>query len=63
MTTALHPTMTLEYLAYLGFNLHGKAGLHVTRRRAELRKQRVSDRNVLVCYMIGPKGAGLVRSH
>ncbi|XP_036342190.1 mitochondrial Rho GTPase-like isoform X3 [Rhagoletis pomonella] len=53
---------TLEYLAYLGFNVHENdsqlAAIHVTReRRIDLAK-RQSSRSVYMCHVIGPKGAG-----
>lgn len=53
---------TLEYLAYLGFNVHENesqlAAVQVTReRRLDLAKKQ-SNRTVYMCHVIGPKGAG-----
>ncbi|KRF83796.1 mitochondrial Rho GTPase isoform X2 [Drosophila virilis] len=53
---------TLEYLAYLGFNVHENdsqlVAIHVTReRRIDLAK-RQSSRSVYKCHVIGPKGSG-----
>ncbi|XP_037820904.1 mitochondrial Rho GTPase isoform X1 [Lucilia sericata] len=53
---------TMEYLAYLGFNVHENdtqlAAIHVTReRRIDLAK-RQSSRSVYMCHVIGPKGSG-----
>lgn len=53
---------TLEYLAYLGFNVHENesqvSAIHVTReRRLDLAKKQ-SSRSVYMCHVIGQKGAG-----
>lgn len=53
---------TLEYLAYLGFNVHENesqtSAIHVTReRRLDLAKKQ-SSRSVYMCHVIGPKGSG-----
>ena len=61
MTTALTPEVTMAYLAYLGCGIPAKTAIHVTRRRADLRKMRASDRSVLVVYVLGPSSAGKVR--
>lgn len=53
---------TLEYLAYLGFNIHENdsqvSAIHVTReRRLDLAK-RYSNRTVYMCHIIGSKNCG-----
>ncbi|XP_039953909.1 mitochondrial Rho GTPase isoform X3 [Bactrocera neohumeralis] len=62
LMTLIDVLKTLEYLAYLGFNVHENesqlAAIHVTReRRIDLAK-RQSSRSVYMCHVIGPKGAG-----
>ncbi|KAL9914241.1 mitochondrial Rho GTPase isoform X3 [Glossina fuscipes] len=62
LMTLLDVTKTMEYLAYLGFNVHENdtqlAAIHVTReRRIDLAK-RQSSRSVYICHAIGPKGSG-----
>ncbi|GAB0086407.1 Mitochondrial Rho GTPase [Sergentomyia squamirostris] len=53
---------TLEYLAYLGFNVHENesqlAAIHVTRERRLDFAKKQSSRSVYVCHVIGQKGAG-----
>lgn len=53
---------TLEYLAYLGFNVHENesqaSAIHVTReRRLDLAKKQ-SSRSVYMCHVIGPPASG-----
>lgn len=53
---------TMEYLAYLGFNIHENesqtAAIHVTReKRLDLAK-RQSSRSVYICHVIGQKNSG-----
>uniref|UniRef100_A0A1A9WQN9 Mitochondrial Rho GTPase n=1 Tax=Glossina brevipalpis TaxID=37001 RepID=A0A1A9WQN9_9MUSC len=62
LMTLLDVAKTMEYLAYLGFNVHENdtqlAAIHVTReRRIDLAK-RQSSRSVYICHVIGPKGSG-----
>lgn len=62
LMTLIDVVKTLEYLAYLGFNVHENdsqlAAIHVTReRRIDLAK-RQSSRSVYMCHVIGPKGSG-----
>lgn len=53
---------TLEYLAYLGFNVHENesqlAAIHVTRERRLDFAKKQSSRSVYLCHIIGPKGSG-----
>ncbi|KAL7044273.1 hypothetical protein ACKWTF_001864 [Chironomus riparius] len=62
LQTFIELPKTLEYLAYLGFNVHENesqiAAIHVTReRRIDLAKKQ-SSRNTYMCHVIGMKGAG-----
>ncbi|XP_068153496.1 mitochondrial Rho GTPase isoform X1 [Drosophila tropicalis] len=62
LMTLIDVVKTMEYLAYLGFNVHENdsqlAAIHVTReRRIDLAK-RQSSRSVYKCHVIGPKGSG-----
>ncbi|CAD7076892.1 unnamed protein product [Hermetia illucens] len=62
LMTLIDLPKTLEYLAYLGFNVHENetqlAAIHVTReRRIDLAK-RQSSRSVYMCHVIGQKGVG-----
>lgn len=62
LMTLIELPRTLEYLAYLGFNVHENesqlAAIHVTReRRLDLAKKQ-SSRSVYMCHVIGPKGSG-----
>lgn len=62
LQTLIDLPKTLEYLAYLGFNVHENesqlAAVQVTReRRLDLAKKQ-SNRTVYMCHVIGPKNAG-----
>ncbi|XP_055379387.1 mitochondrial Rho GTPase isoform X2 [Condylostylus longicornis] len=62
LMTLIDVPKTLEYLGYLGYNVHENetqlSAIHVTReRRIDLAK-RQSSRSVYMCHVIGPKGAG-----
>lgn len=62
LMTLIDLPKTLEYLAYLGFNVHENesqtTAIHVTReRRLDLAKKQ-SSRSVYMCHVIGPKGSG-----
>lgn len=62
LMTLIDLPKTLEYLAYLGFNVHENEqqtlAIHVTReRRLDLAKKQ-SSRSVYMCHVFGPKGCG-----
>lgn len=62
LQTFIELPKTLEFLAYLGFNVHENESqvqaIHVTReRRIDLAKKQ-SSRMVYMCHVIGMKGAG-----
>uniref|UniRef100_A0A336LJI5 Mitochondrial Rho GTPase n=1 Tax=Culicoides sonorensis TaxID=179676 RepID=A0A336LJI5_CULSO len=62
LMTYVDVSKTLEYLAYLGFNIHENesqtTAIHVTReKRLDLAK-RQSSRSVYICHVIGSKNTG-----
>lgn len=62
LMTLIDLNKTLEYLAYLGFNVHENesqlAAIHITReRRIDLAKKQ-NSRSVYMCHVIGPKDSG-----
>ncbi|RKP07064.1 EF hand associated-domain-containing protein [Thamnocephalis sphaerospora] len=58
LMTLLDHRTTLAYLAYLGYNGDTREAFKITRpRKAERRRGRV-QRSVLLCYVLGPAGAG-----
>lgn len=62
LQTLVDLPQTLEYLAYLGFNVHENesqlTAIQVTReRRLDLAKKQ-SNRTVYMCHVIGPKSSG-----
>lgn len=62
LQTLVELPRTLEYLAYLGFNVHENesqlTAVQVTReRRLDLAKKQ-SNRTVYMCHVIGPKSSG-----
>lgn len=62
MTTFEHPKVTLEYLAYLGFDSINKggtiAGLKLTKTRKHRNRAGKVERNVFLCYVLGARGCG-----
>ncbi|KAK0707559.1 EF hand associated-domain-containing protein [Lasiosphaeris hirsuta] len=63
MTTFLEPKITLEYLAYLGFEAPNSrnlttAALKITKPRKRRRRPGRVERNVVLCYLLGSSGAG-----
>ncbi|KAI1326786.1 mitochondrial Rho GTPase [Xylariaceae sp. FL0255] len=63
MTTFLEPKVTLEYLAYLGFEPANAresitSALKITRPRKRRRRPGRVERNVVLCYIVGAAGAG-----
>lgn len=57
LMTLLEPARSLENLAYLGY-VDLSAAIHVTRTRRHNRKKQQNDRNVIHCFVFGPKKAG-----
>ncbi|KAI4762743.1 rho-like GTPase [Aureobasidium sp. EXF-3400] len=62
MTTYEEPKVTLEYLAYLGFESPQRGGttaaLKVTKARKRRNRPGRVERNVFLCYVIGAGGSG-----
>jgi Ras family protein T1 len=61
MTTFENPGTTLEYLAYLGFEMDGKGttpALKVTKPRKARNKPGRVERSVFLCYVLGAPGSG-----
>ena len=56
--TALDPRISLANLVYIGYGGDPASALHITRRRSVDRKKQRSERNVLQCFVFGPKSAG-----
>lgn len=62
MTTLEEPRVTLEYLAYLGFETSDKGGTTAALKVTKPRKRRARpgrvERNVFLCYILGSSGSG-----
>lgn len=63
MTTFLEPKVTIEYLAYLGFEPAASkdaitAALKITKPRKRRRRPGRVERNVVLCYLVGAPSAG-----
>ncbi|VDM97159.1 unnamed protein product [Thelazia callipaeda] len=65
LTTFLNVSLTMELLAYLGFNMHHESQLDAIRLLFQVTRDRRIDiteksttRTVFQCHVIGPKGAG-----
>ncbi|KAK8949923.1 Rac-like GTP-binding protein 1 [Platanthera guangdongensis] len=58
MMTLLDPVGSLANLIYIGYGNEPSLAFHITRRRRQDRKKQQSHRNVLQCFVFGPKNAG-----
>lgn len=56
--TLLDPVYTIENLIYIGYSSDPSTAIRVTRKRRLDRKKQQLDRNVLQCFVFGPKKAG-----
>lgn len=56
--TLLNPTYSVENLIYIGYTGDPLSAIRVTRRRRLDRKKQMSERNVLQCFVFGPRKAG-----
>lgn len=56
--TLLDPAGSLANLIYIGYTGHAASAFYVTRKRRFDRKRQQSQRNVLQCFVFGPKNAG-----
>ncbi|RWR76673.1 mitochondrial Rho GTPase 1-like protein [Cinnamomum micranthum f. kanehirae] len=58
LMTLLDPAASLANLIYIGYAGDPASALHVTRRRRLDRNKQQSQRNVLQCYVFGPRKGG-----
>ncbi|MED6186190.1 Mitochondrial Rho GTPase 1 [Stylosanthes scabra] len=58
LMTLLNPTFSVENLIYIGYTGDPSSAIRVTRRRRLDRKKQHSERNVLQCFVFGPRKAG-----
>jgi mitochondrial Rho GTPase 1 len=56
--TLLDPAASLANLIYIGYTSDAASAFHITRKRRQDRKKKQSTRNVLQCFVFGPKNAG-----
>ncbi|KAI3861220.1 hypothetical protein MKX03_016642 [Papaver bracteatum] len=56
--TLLDPVKSVASLIYIGYQGGIASVLRITRRRRLDCKKQQSDRNVIQCFVFGPKGAG-----
>ena len=56
--TLLDPVYTIENLIYIGYTGDPASSVRITRKRRLDRKKQQLDRNVLQCFVFGPKKAG-----
>ncbi|PKA50458.1 Rac-like GTP-binding protein ARAC3 [Apostasia shenzhenica] len=58
LMTVLDPVSSLANLVYIGYTSDPTLAFQVTRRRRQDRKKKQSQRNVIQCFVFGPKNAG-----
>jgi hypothetical protein len=58
LMTLLNPTFSVENLIYIGYAGEPSSAIRVTRKRRTDRKKQHTDRNVLQCFVFGPRRAG-----
>ncbi|KAG8389356.1 hypothetical protein BUALT_Bualt02G0220800 [Buddleja alternifolia] len=58
LMTLLDPAKSIENLIYIGYNCNATSALRITRRRSVDRKKQQTERNILQCFVFGPKNAG-----
>ncbi|XP_023537980.1 mitochondrial Rho GTPase 1-like [Cucurbita pepo subsp. pepo] len=58
LMTLLDPVYTIENLIYIGYTGDPASSVRITRKRRLDRKKQQLDRNVLQCFVFGPKKAG-----
>ena len=56
--TLLDPAGSLANLIYIGYPGDAASAFHITRKRRLDRKRQQSQRNVIQCFVFGPKNAG-----
>jgi len=58
LMTLLNPSFSVENLIYIGFPGEPLSAVRVTRKRRMDRKKQHSERNVLQCFVFGPRKSG-----
>ncbi|KAG1365447.1 mitochondrial Rho GTPase 1 [Cocos nucifera] len=58
LMTLLDPAGSLANLIYIGYPGDAASAFHITRKRRLDRKRQQSQRNVIQCFVFGPKNAG-----
>lgn len=58
LMTLLNPAFSVENLIYIGFPGEPLSAVRVTRKRRVDRKKQNSERNVLQCFVFGPRKSG-----
>jgi len=58
LMTLLNPAFSVENLIYIGFPGEPLSAVRVTRKRRVDRKKQHSERNVLQCFVFGPRKSG-----
>jgi Ras family protein T1 len=58
LMTLLNPTFSVENLIYIGYAGEPSSAIRVTRKRRTDRKKQHTERNVLQCFVFGPRRAG-----
>ncbi|KAI9098942.1 hypothetical protein K1719_024709 [Acacia pycnantha] len=58
LMTRLNPRFSVENLIYIGYTGDPSSAIRLTRQRRLDRKKQKSDRNILQCFVFGPRKAG-----
>jgi Ras family protein T1 len=58
LMTLLNPTFSVENLIYIGYSGEPSSAIRVTRKRRTDHKNQHTERNVLQCFVFGPRRAG-----
>lgn len=58
LMTLINPTFSMENLIYIGYAADISTAIRVTRKRRIDRKKQHSERNVIQCFVFGPKKSG-----
>lgn len=56
--TLIDPARSLEYLIYIRYPYDPSTAICVTSKRAQDREEQKSEREVVQCFVFGPKNAG-----
>ncbi|XP_054802314.1 mitochondrial Rho GTPase 1-like [Prosopis cineraria] len=58
LMTRLNPRFSVENLIYIGYSGDPSSAIRLTKKRRHDRKKQKSERNVLQCFVFGPRKAG-----